>query len=67
MVDAEASQPGDGLSLYQILQTDGALPTIFTEHIRCKHKTQKATLIVCSLLNARPFMHFCDMILTIVR
>lgn len=37
MVDAEASQPGDGLSLYQILQTDGALSAVFTEHIRCKH------------------------------
>lgn len=34
MVDAEASQPGDGLPLYQILQTDGALSTVFTKHIR---------------------------------
>lgn len=34
MVDAEASQPGDGLSLYQVLQTDGALAAVFTEHIR---------------------------------
>lgn len=39
MVDTEASQPGDGLSLYQILQTDGALSTVFTEHIRCKCKS----------------------------
>lgn len=38
MVDAEASQPGNGLSLYQILQTDGALSAVFTEHIRCKRK-----------------------------
>lgn len=34
MVDAEASQSSDGLSLYQILQTDGALSAVFTEHIR---------------------------------
>lgn len=34
MVDAEASQPGNGLSLYQILQTDGTLSAVFTEHIR---------------------------------
>lgn len=34
MVDTEASQSGDGLSLYQILQTDGALSAVFTEHIR---------------------------------
>lgn len=36
MVDAEAGQPGDGLPLNQILQTDRALPAVFTEHIRCK-------------------------------
>lgn len=36
VVDAEAGQSGDGLSLYQILQTDGTLSTVFTEHIRCK-------------------------------
>lgn len=34
MVDTQAGQPGDGLSLYQILQTDGALAAVFTEHIR---------------------------------
>ncbi len=40
MIDAEASQPGDGLSLHQILQTDGTLSAVFTEHIRCKHTKQ---------------------------
>lgn len=34
MVDAEASQSGDGLSLNQILQTDRALSAVFAEHIR---------------------------------
>lgn len=48
MVDAEASQPGNGLSLYQILQTDGALSAVFTEHIRCEHM-HKATISVPSL------------------
>lgn len=42
MVDAEASQSGDGLSLYQILQTDGALSAVFTEHVRWK-RTQTHT------------------------
>lgn len=34
MVDTEAGQPGDGLSLDQLLQTDGTLATVFTEHVR---------------------------------
>ena len=37
MVDAKAGQPGYGLALCQLLQTDGALATVFTEHIRCTH------------------------------
>lgn len=37
MVDTEAGQPGNGLSLHQILQTDGALANIFTEHVRCTY------------------------------
>lgn len=40
MVDTEASQSGDGFSLYQILQTDGTLSTVFTEHVRCTHTKQ---------------------------
>lgn len=38
MVDTEAGQPGDGLSLHQIFQTDGALAAVFTQHIRCECK-----------------------------
>lgn len=50
MVDAEASQSSDGLSLYQILQTDGALSAVFTEHIRCTHTHKhKATISASSL------------------
>lgn len=34
VVHAETSQSCDGLSLYQILQTDWTFPAVFTEHIR---------------------------------
>lgn len=64
MVDAEASQPGNGLSLYQILQTDGALSAVFTQHVRCEHM-HKATISVPSLF--KKHIHFCDMVLTVVR
>lgn len=50
MVDAETSQPGDGLSLDQVLQTDGALSAVFTEHVRCTHTHTKRNQQVASSL-----------------
>lgn len=40
MVDTQTRQSSNSLSLYQILQTDGALSTVFTEHVRCKNTKQ---------------------------
>lgn len=40
MVDTETCQSGNSFPLYQILQTDGALSTVFTKHVRCEHKKQ---------------------------
>lgn len=40
MVDTQTCQSSNSLSLYQILQTDGALSTVFTEHVRCKNTKQ---------------------------
>lgn len=57
MVDTEASQSGDGFSLYQILQTDGTLATILTEHVRYTH-TQKASISVSRLLKTQPYGTF---------
>lgn len=40
MVDTQTRQSSNRLSLHQILQTDGALSTVFTEHVRCKNTKQ---------------------------
>lgn len=59
MVDTEASQSGDGFSLYQILQTDGTLATILTEHVRYTHThTHKASISVSRLLKTQPYGTF---------
>lgn len=34
VVDTKAGQPGDGLSLLQLVQTDGTLTAVLTQHVR---------------------------------
>lgn len=57
MVDTQTRQSSNSFSLDQILQTDGALSTVFAEHVRCTKKKEKHN-VICVLKTklSEPFL-----------
>lgn len=54
VVDAEAGQSGDGLSLHQLLQTNRALAAVFTEHVRVVGQWRRREAAQQVVLDATP-------------
>lgn len=50
MVDAEAGQPGDGVSLLQLVQTDGTFPRVFGQDVLVVDETHFAETLEQMLL-----------------